>query len=261
MHTPKTTQLSIRLNADEKAVFNRYASHMRMTQRDAFLYLMEKHGNPFQDSIDRLIDASVLRSHQQSQKKINKLTEEIANLQKQLERARNATPENAAPKMTARYRHLQELIKLYFNSLQPKPKASPPLPRYGYKRFVRKLSPTTRYTYPREEGCYIFLPEALLYGESHPPVYFWVGKLENGQPCKMRVYNKWDYSGISPTNDVYAIQGSRWLVSLRKSADGAMDLIVAFPLNSNQTHCGNTSTKTPLDQRLCNIENRRKPGL
>lgn len=217
--------------------------------------------NKARGSTDWSIDNSLLRSQQQSQKKINKFTEEIANLQKQLERARNANPENAAPKMTARYRHLQELAKLYFNLLHFKAKDSPPLPRYGYKRFTRKLSPATRYTYPSEEGCYVFLPEALLYGESQPPVYFGVGKLENGQPCKMRVYNKWDYWGIYPTNDTYALQGSRWLVSLRRAADGAMDLIAALPLNSDQTHCGNTSAKTPLEQRIADIENRRKSRL
>lgn len=255
----KTTQLSIRLNADEKAAFNRYATHMRMTQRDAFMYLLHKYENPSRGSPDWNADNTVLQVQQQSQETIDKLTKEIENLQKKLEQAKNANPENAAPKMTARYHHLQELGNLYFVLQRPKTKGSPSLPRYGYKRFVRKLSPAIKYVYPTREGCYIFFPEALLYGESRPPVYFWVGRLENGQPCKIRICSRWDYFGVHPLNDTYALQGSRWLVSLRRAADGAMDLIAALPLDSVQSDHEGTTAKVPsLDQRIADIEHRRK---
>lgn len=256
-----TTQLSIRLTAEEKETFNIYASRMQMTQRDAFMYLLKKHENPSQDSNEWTMDKSVLRAQQRAQEKIDKLEKEIASLQKKLEQARNANPENAAPKMTARYRHLQEVGKLYFNLLQPETKDSSALPRYGYKRFTRKLSPTIKYVYPKQESCYVFYPKALLYGESRPPVYFWVGRLENGQPCKMRICSRWDYFGVHPLNDAYALQGSRWLVSLRKAADGAMDLIAALPLNGDQIHHNSPSVKTPLDLRIADIEHRRKYGF
>ena len=261
MKKSPTIQLSIRLTAEEKEAFNRYASRMQMTQRDAFMYLLHKYENPSRSSPDWKTDNTVLQVQQQSQKTIDKFTEEIANLQKKLEQAKNANPENAAPKMTARYRHTQELIKLWYELLQFKPKDSPTLPRYGYKRFTRKLSPATRYLYPSEEGCYVFFPEALLYGKSRSPVNFWVGRLEDGQPCKLRVYEKWDYVGIRPSNDTYALKGSRWLVSLRKAADGAMDLIAALPLSNNQVHYEDTSTKMSLAQRIADIEHRKKSGF
>ncbi len=259
MKKSSTIQLSIRLTAEEKETFNRYASRMRMTQRDAFMYLLKKHENPSWGSTEWTVDRSILRAQQRAQEKIDKLADEITSLQKKLEDARTANPENAAPKMTTRYRNLQELIKLYFASLQSNTKRTSPLPRYGYKRFTRELSPTTRCTYPEQEGNYIFFPTALLYGESRPPVYFWVGQLENGQWCKMRVYQKWDYFGIYPKHDFYAVQGSRWLVSLRRAADGAMDLIAALPLDSVHSDCEDTSTKAPsLVQRIADIEHRRK---
>ena len=262
MYEPKPTQLSIRLNADEKEAFNNYASHMQMTQRDAFLYLMQKHGNPSWGSADRSIDETVLRSHQQTQKKIDRLEKEITFLQKKLEEARNANPETVAPKMTARYRKMQEVIRFYFQLKQPPKSNHPPLPRYGYKRFMREISSKTRYMYPREEGNYVFFPEALLYGKSRSPVYFWVGRLENGQPCKCRVYEKWDYVGIRPTNDTYAVQKSRWFVSLRRATDGALDLLAALPLDIGEPNYESALDKLPsLDQRLADIEYRRKYGL
>ena len=173
-----------------------------------------------------------------------------------LEQALNANPENAAPKMTVRYKNVQDLVQMFFQMKTPTKGIALPLPRLGYKRFVRSLPSGVSYGYP-EEGTYVFCPEVLLYGDARPPVVFWLGRMDDGSLCKIRVYEKWEFVGVSPMQERYSVQGMTWLVSVRRSSDGAMDLIAALPLGVKASSNEKTADKkTPLAQRIADIEKR-----
>lgn len=174
-------------------------------------------------------------------------------LEKKLAQAKTENPESAAPKMTARYQGIQEFLEKYFKKQSPPGGESRPLPRWGYKRFMQSLQSEMKYDYPQDEGIYVFEPQAILYGEARPPVRFWVGLLEEGSLCKLRIYEKWDYVGVSPGHKDYAVQGMRWLIQVRRAADGAMDLVAAMPLGKEE-RAMKRGTKVSLAQRIAEIE-------
>lgn len=252
----KTVQLCVRLSENEKQTFNRFAEKMNLTQRDALVYLLLRHGHSQFGSESWRADQSVLKSQKQSRKIIIRLEEELSMTKEKLEQALNANPENAAPKMTVRYKNVQDLVQMFFQMKTPTKGIALPLPRLGYKRFVRSLPSGVSYGYP-EEGTYVFCPEVLLYGDARPPVVFWLGRMDDGSLCKIRVYEKWEFVGVSPMQERYSVQGMTWLVSVRRSSDGAMDLIAALPLGVKASSNEKTADKkTPLAQRIADIEKR-----
>ncbi len=248
-----TTQLCIRLTLEEKTRLSDYAARMGMTQRDAVMYLLEKHGRPMWGTREWREDQHTLKSQRQAHKTIQRLKDEKEMLEAKLEKVKTENPEIVAPKMTARYRSMQEFLGKYFEKQSPSVGELRPLPRWGYKRFMRSLQPGMRYDYPQDEGIYVFEPQAILYGEARPPVRFWVGLLENGSFCKLRLYEKWDYVGVSPGHKDYAVQGMRWLIRVRRAADGAMDLVAAMPLGKEE-RAMMRGTKVSLAQRIAEIE-------
>lgn len=224
-----TTQLSIRLEQEEKRAFAAYAERMKLTQRDAFMHLLRKHSN---DLTNRNEDKFMLKTQRQREKVIGKLREDNDKLRKQIEIMKITTPESTAPKMTQRYRDVQAGIRDYFARQGLEGRLASPLPRYGYKRFMRNLSAGVCYDYIRNEELFVFRPKAILYGDAKPAVHFWIGRSESGGQCKIRIYTKADFVGVSPLSDKYAKQGVTWLVKTRTATDGAEDLIFALPFLS-----------------------------
>lgn len=77
-----TTQLSIRLEQEEKRAFVAYAERMEMTQRDAFVHMLRKHSN---DLSNKNEDKFMLKTQRQREKEIDKLREDNDKLRKQIE--------------------------------------------------------------------------------------------------------------------------------------------------------------------------------
>lgn len=253
----ETVQLCVRLSENEKQTFNRFAEKMELTQRDALVYLLRKYERPLFGSEDWLADQRTLKAQKQAEKKIKNLQEELSMTKEKLEQALNANPENLAPKMTARYKNVQDLVQLFFEMKAPAKGVAPELPKLNYKKFVRSLPSSVRYEYPEGEGVYVFYPEVILYGDARPPVIFWLGRMDDGSLRKLRVYEKWEFVGVSPMHGRFSVQGMAWLVSVRWSSDGAMDLIAALPLGVKASSNEKTADKkTPLAQRIIDIESR-----
>ena len=241
------TKLTVRLAPEEKEAFAAFAMSLGLTQRNALLYLMRLHSGSGQS-----VDDAVLKTQQRLSRAASKLQEENHRLRKQIERLK-ASPENLAPKMTQRFREAQAGIEAYFHDIVPQPQGDP-LPRMGYKRFQKTYSAPHRFDYRKFFDVYTFTPVAILYGYANPPVHFWVGRTEDGTPCKIRVYEKLDFCGMSPLHPKFSISGVQWLIRTRTAADGAEDLVFALPIiaapKSKPAHPAAADRKPSLDEKI-----------
>lgn len=248
----ETMQLSVRMTRDEKEAFAQFATDWNMSQRDALLYLMQRYSKimTLQEELD------MLAAQDKAQRTINRLQASNEKLEQQITKLKTTTPESAAPHMTQVVRYAQEGIKGYFASL-PATEA-PPLPRLGYKRYMRRHPEATRYPYPDTQDYFDFIPTTILYGNAKPMVHFWIGQATDGSVYKIRIYDKYDFVGISPLNEQYSRQEMLWYIRVRPAVDGAADLIFALPILSPQSDTTATTQKTArkpsLAEQIAQIE-------
>ena len=225
-----STALTIRLSESEHKRFADWAAKRNVTQRDALMMLitLSENGDEFLDwhacrYIGNLL--SELRQQCDNLKKENKA------LRSALWKAENLSGAKT-DRLMERARNTQAGVMTFFDLFEsncPTPLALESLPYADYKRI---FSGKDRYTYPSEPGFRIFTVHAIV-KPKHPsksPFFFIIGSDPEGNRLKYRVYSKYYFTGISFKNSQFAYRHSSWVVGCEQASDGAMDAILAFPL-------------------------------
>ena len=104
-------------------------------------------------------------------------------------------------------------------------------------------------------GLIIVKLQTLVWGKARNPVYFLMCKTQEGEHLKFRFYQKKEFIGEQIRHSFYAQLDSLWLFAGKKSPDGAVDLLAAFPF-LHPTN-GNQKGKMALDDQIQNAASKR----
>lgn len=250
----RIVQFNIGINESDKVLFDTYCKQLGISRREAFGILLDAITNKKGSHYESIINGK--------DKKIERKEQEIKRLQHKLALATGEALPKRELWASAMVPFMLDGIKQYLQLLFPQREIIQPVKSRPYKGFTKALLPDEEYIYPEEEGFYLIRMEAVLWG-NHKSC-FYVGDCLDGKYYKFRYYSKEWFIGIPPRGSGYEEQYSLWLLGCKRAADGAMDLIAAFPLpnarlyDPTQKDKGNTQsekTKKPsLADRLANIE-------
>ena len=238
----KKVQMNIRMAVKDKKTFLRFCRKHRLKSGEA-LGLMLDQVTGENTHLQQLLSAQ------------KELREENIKLKKQLA-VRSGKESPVQEKRAEAYlRFLQPGLEAYIQYLFPREEGDV-LPAVSFKRFQKQTN--IRYEYPQEEGFLLLTAEASLWGRNRSR--FIVGRGENSKSLKLRYYQKPWYTGV-PIWDYPS--GTLWMVGCRKAADGAMELVAAFPMPPvlEETVEEDTPTeaerKASLDDQIRTAEKKR----
>lgn len=250
----RIVQLNVSVTEADKTLFDTYCKQLGVSRREAFEILLNTATNKTCAHYENVIKSK--------EAKIEKQTQEIKTMQQKLALATGQALPKRELWASAMVPFMLDGIKQYLRLLFSKREVTQPIKSRPYKGFIRTLAPDEEYTYPEKEGFYLVRLETVLWGSNKS--CFYVGACLDGKYYKFRYYSKEWFVGIPPRGSGYEEQYSPWLLGCKRAADGAMDLIAAFPLpnarlyDPTQKDKGNTKsekTKKPsLADRLVNIE-------
>lgn len=221
----KTSRLSLRVAAADKAGFSQYCKNYRLRQADAFTRLLNKVEVEPGEDIQRLSELL-----QQAEEKCTVLNEKNKQLQKQLLFSLPSQPErNARNTLMLIKQAVGQYLQLVTPKAVPTGELLRPIP---YDRLRRENPDLWMYEYPNEEGSHLVELQALAWGKGRAPVQFIFAETESGALIKFRYYAKKEFVGSPIKDSPFAQYGTRWLLTGKWALDGAMDLAAAFPLSA-----------------------------
>lgn len=219
----KTIQMNVRINREDKAVFDQFCKTEGFSQREGFSVLLAE------ASKDRKNAALLSLSHSQKAT-IREQEKQIRELEGKLLAYEAGEGSQRERRLKEKLGRIREGINTYLELLLPQQTGGATLPEGKYRRYTRFFSTGDKPVYPEEEGFFVMVLERILWSNGRSPCFFLVGTGEGGQCCKLRCYPKADFVGLRIRESAWAKPGSRWMVCGQRSRDGAMDLIAAFPL-------------------------------
>ena len=194
----KNVQMNLWLPPQDKRDFRQFCKKHRLRSRDALgLLLDQAAGNDIH-----------LRQIQTEYQK------ELAALRRELRKRLSTAAQERAADFLA---FLEPGLGNYLRRIFPSGEALPSMP---YKRFRRK-NPNIRLSYP-EEGFLLLDAHCILWGRNRAK--FLVGRGENGENLQLRYYQHPLYACLEVTT------AGLWYIGCRKASDGAMEIVVAFPV-------------------------------
>lgn len=228
----KSVQMNLRMTSKDKQAFDRFCKQYHLRAREAVRLLLDQAADADHYQKQLLSTQTALRMENEQ------FTKQLA--------LGNVAPQEK--KATAYLQFVKSGLREYLQYFHPQEHREP-LPAFPYKRFRKDLK--IRYEYPRSEGFFLLITEAILWGRHH--ARFVVGRGSGGEYLKLRFYPKpmllpaaiWDYPS-----------GTRWWVGCQMAADGAMELTAAFPLPKEQPPAQETNRdqipkrKTSLDEQI-----------
>ena len=221
--TPKRDQtLSIRLTDRQKQDFLDFCRENGLTQSQAFTFLLDQaRGDGAYTNMKELL--------QKKDDYIHDLEQEISDRKKKQAELQKAHTEDL--------HFIKKQIEQYLQHLYP---ANPdichpaPLRALSFRQFsAQKMGHD--YNYPNAEGGQVLRLEMLYWGKDKGAPLFVLGTAADGSHIKLRHYPKPDYIGYTLLDQPYAYRDAPWYVGYRQAKDGAMDLVMAMPLDPPQT--------------------------
>lgn len=243
-----STQLCLRLAPTDKAEFQKYCRRTNLRQTDAFAQLLNTAGENAVPDVRRLSDLL-----EESETRCTKLAEENEKLRSGLVVPHSERIENNARET---FNFTQKAICAFMKATYTRNRYTDlPIKEFRYDDFKRRFPNATRYQYPAEEGTYIVHLQALVWGKARNPVYFLMCKTREGEYLKFRFYQKREFIGEQVRHSFYAQLDSPWLFAGKTAPDGAVDLMVAFPLLDPIN--GDQRKKMTLDDQIQKAESKR----
>lgn len=253
--SPKDQTLSVRLTQEQKGNFIDYCRRTGLSQSQAFSLLLDKAAE----------DAENLREMlDEKNRHIRNLEDELANHDEKLIRKEVAARVGTYKDM------VRTGIRQYLQQVFPREQHNGcPLKPLSTHQYRLQQDPTIDYAYPDSDGFTVIRLDALYWGKSRPAPLFVLGQTEQGQHIKLRYYTDTGLIGYPLRDNPYAYKDAAWYVGYRRAKDGAMDLIMAMPMDrppvDPPTEMIETLSDDPssrslsLDERIAEIQNRRQP--
>lgn len=214
-HAPAYHNLNILVPAETAETFQEFCAQQNLMQKDALRYLLLAQENL---SSQKLI-ASIQREFSEKDAQIDDLKATIAEKQARIQRAKDR---NRVVIATCQ-QYVDDIVLSLPNFVYPSIKPM----SFNTAKFKLDFS---AYAYPESSGCDYFYLEHLVYGRGPAAALFLLGFKSNGKKIKLRWYDKDTYVGRYFPRSPYAHENSPWLVGYTAAADGAVDLVIAIPL-------------------------------
>lgn len=248
----KSIQMNIRVNREDKAAFDRFCKTEGFSQREGFSVLLAEASKDQKNT--------ALLSLSRSQKAaIREQEEQIRELEGKLLAYASGEGSRRERRLKEKLEQLRLGIETYVSLLSLPKAEDDPLPEGKYRRFIRWTAEADKPVYPDKDGFFVLELERILWSNGRSPCFFLIGTGENGRCYKLRCYPKGDFVGLRVRD--YGRPGARWLLGCRRSDDGAMDLIAAFPLpdasGEGAQQPAPAGRRTSLDALIGNAEKRR----
>ena len=226
--SPACEKLTVRISKWEKERFDCFSRKMHMTQRQMIQFLISYYETAEPDFPDWEKDIYVRAI-------LGALREENAKLHKENEKYRKQISQwKPKSRKDEKIENITRAISLYFSFME----SSHPIPLVVERRMYKNYQYAKEYSYPQESGMYVVRVSAVLTGQGRYPAKFVLGTSEDGTQYKFRYYPKKQFVGINPGNGSFMLRGSGWLFGCEEAADGAMDLVFAFPLEVRMPNSG-----------------------
>lgn len=250
-HTANASRYSVLIRTSSAVVerFRAFCKSTGVTQNDGFAMLLEQAdgdatGLAYRDLLSRLRCA---------EEKISELNAEIVHL-KSGEDAQRRKQRNE--RFRAINQGHRELVREYLHyAPMPRLEGGEKLFRYKFEIFRKHFGTMwDEYAYPEETGTEVIILRKFVYGRTDG-IAFILGRNTQGDQIKLRYYlHRDNYCGVPIWSGEYVREGTPWLVGWTKAADGAADLIGAFPLSTAWV----VEDAEPFDGKLANALERAK---
>lgn len=220
----KTAQMNMRIRKHDKEYFDKYCRARNLNQREGFSVLLDElMGSDENPGLDRIL--------RDRDRKIASLEQEKRRLKEKMETQLSCGKSRRELEQENTLRLLKTGLTGYFQLLFPDLSGKAALPELSYRKFMKRLPPgQEKPKYPETEGFLLLRLEAILWGSSSRSASFLVGVGQDGFRYMLRFYPRENFWGVFPRSSAWAFAGSWWYVCGRKSADGAMDMMAAFPI-------------------------------
>jgi len=242
----RTVQLNVGVTADDKALFDTYCKQLGVGRKEGFGTLLDAACNKSGSHYESIITSK--------EKKIERLAQKIKRLEQKLDLATGKALPKRELWASEVFPLMLDGVKQYLQLLCPPRDVIQPIKSRSYNGYFRSLLPGEEPIYPEKDGFYWIRLEAILWG-NHKSC-FCVGTCIDGNRYKFRYYSKSWFLGIPPRGSGYEEQDSYWLLGCKKAADGAMDLVAAFPLPCTRIDDSAKKRKTDIQ-----AETLQKPSL
>jgi hypothetical protein len=241
----ETAQMNVRMKKSDKQRFLAFCDRLHLNQKEGFSILLD-HAETEATTVhlDTILEEKARR--------ILELEDKNRALQSKLSTL-TADPKERFKK---EFSFFKKGIENYLLALFPQSEQGIPMKPLLYRRFMKQKDPAITYRYPDSDGFMRITLEGLLWGLSRKRALFIVGQCENGTYIRLRYYPKDDFLGYPLKESPYAFEGSRWYVGYKRAADGAMNLVAAFPLSVIDTE-----NQPPVGRLRENTDSFKRPSL
>lgn len=225
-----TEKLSIRLSKSEKELIASFAKCLNLSLRDALLYAI--------NSIMRC-DENTMAAEQEMYSFRQRYLQDVDNLKKknsalteQMKNQRQQFSEKSE-KHRKQMDTIQTGILKYISYLEPDATIPLRIEQDRYRNYI--YGTEIIYEYPQEEGFAVIRPHAILWGSTQQ-LQFLVGETDPGENIMLRYYPSKHFVGMFPSNDLFGLRGSCWLVGWERKEENVMQLNFALPLSVHQKY-------------------------
>lgn len=226
----KDHKLTIRVTKADKDRFDDYAKKLNLSQGDALSVLLTKNENNFDDWINWDSDRYVGLVLQNARDQVKQMKVQFDLKERTWARERKRY-QSRIETLKQKLDRIRKVLWEYYSYYQSSWRIPLEIETGDYQQYISNLAEGCQYEYPSDEGCCLVRPVAVLHGSARTPVQFVLGTTTDGRNIKLRIYHKDYFAGLSLTNETYGLRGSVWLVAWEQANDGAMDLIMALPMD------------------------------
>lgn len=226
----KDHKLTIRVTKADKDRFDAYAKSLNLSQGDTLSVLLTKNENQFDDWINWDSDRYVGLVLQNARDKTKLMKAHLDGKQRTWGRERKQYQARIET-LKKRIELIRKVLWEYYSYYKSSCRIPLEIETGDYRQYTDNLAEGCKYEYPSENGWCLMRPVAVLYGSARTPVQFVLGTTTDGRDIKLRIYHKDYFAGLSLTNETYGLRSSTWLVAWERANDGAMDLIMALPMD------------------------------
>ena len=191
---------------------------MHLTHRETLQYLLQ-----FTPVEDRFLDL-MLQNHEKQRDQQKKRIADLENIVSAQREKLSQLTESRKKYVAMVQGGLAKFIRLF----DPTSTYSLKLEAEQYHRYMRTCE--TDFTYPETEDVALIRPVAILQSQGRTPALFILGVTVSGQCIKLRYYDKQQYVGLFPGNDIFGLRGSVWLMGWQKAEENVMQLMFALPV-------------------------------